>query len=117
VCANQAVLGLVPDERLVHGRFLFHWLRGRKKAMRERRTGSSHPNLNKELVLREPVPVLDLQRQREVADILDDLSATAVAADTLDDVLVRLRSALIDALLSGDHEIPASYDRFLDGAA
>jgi type I restriction enzyme, S subunit len=117
MCANQAVLGLVSDERLAHGRFLFHWLRGHKEAMRERRTGSSQPNLNKELVLQEPIPVLDLTSQREAADLLDDLSATAVAAATLDDVLVRLRSTLLDALVSGEHEIPASYDRFLDGAA
>jgi len=117
MCANQAVLGLVPDERLAHGRFLFHWLRGHKEAMRGRRTGSSQPNLNKELVLQEPIPVLDLRRQREVADLLDDLSATATAAATLDNVLVRLRSTLLGALLSGAHEIPVSYDRFLNGAA
>jgi type I restriction enzyme S subunit len=115
--SNQAVLGLVPDERLVDGRFLFHWLRSRKEAMRERRSGSSQPNLNKQLVLQEPVPALDLRRQHEVAAILDDLSVTAVAASALDDALVRLRDAVLGDLLAGEHVIPASYDRFLDGAA
>ena len=85
--------------------------------MRGRRTGSSQPNLNKELVLQEPIPMLDLTGQREVADLLDDLSGTAVAAATLDDVLVRFRDAVLGDLLSGNHPIPVSYDRFLDGAA
>ena len=117
MCANQAVLGLVPNAKLVQPRFLFHWLRGRKDAMRQRRTGSSQPNLNKELVLQERVPVLDVAREQEVAAVLDDLAANAQAADAVDDALVQLRGALLADLLSGDHVIPASYDRFLDGAA
>jgi restriction endonuclease S subunit len=58
----------------------------------------------------------DAERGRIVAtaDALDEVAASSsgVAAR-----LNALRGALLADLLSGDHEIPASYDRFLDGAA
>jgi type I restriction enzyme S subunit len=117
MASNQAVIGLVPDTGLVHGRFLFHWLRGCKESMRSRRSGSTQPNLNKGLVLLEQVPILDIVRQRVVAGALDALLDTAAAARRGDAAVRRLRSALLTDLLSGDHQIPATYDRFLDGAA
>lgn len=117
MASNQAVLGLVPDAGRVHPRFLFHWLRGSKESMRSRRSGSTQPNLNKELVLREQVPVLDLGRQRVLSEAFDALLDVAWAARRRDAALASARGALLADLLSGEPEIPASYDRFLDGAA
>lgn len=117
MCANQAVLGLIPDDDLVHPRFLFHWLRGRKESMRARRSGSSQPNLNKDLVLQEPVPLLPLPRQVELASVLDDLSATSAAALGFDHALANTQRLLLADLLAGRHVIPGSYDRLLDGVA
>jgi hypothetical protein len=34
--SNQAVLGLVPDPEAIEPRYLFHWMRSRKAALRER---------------------------------------------------------------------------------
>jgi len=73
MASNQAVLGLVPDENRVHPRFLFHWLRSRKESMRARRSGSTQPNLNKDLILQEQVPLVGLDRQIEAANALDAL--------------------------------------------
>jgi type I restriction enzyme, S subunit len=63
-----------------------------------------------------PVPVsLDAQHATvalltSVAHVRDRAHAAAVSTGAL-------RSTLRATLLSGDHEIPASYDRFLDGVA
>lgn len=115
--SNQAVLGLVANAALVEARFLFHWLRSRKASMRARRAGGPQPNLSKELVLDEPVPVLPLVRQRELASMLDQLSTTAIAARRIVPGLERLREGLMMELLSGAHEIPESYDPLLSEAA
>jgi type I restriction enzyme S subunit len=117
MAANQAVLGLVPDPNRVEPRFLFHWLRSRKDSMRDRRSGSSQPNLNKETVIQEPVPVVELDRQRVVASVLDALSETSGNSSKVVAAAERARTALVADLLSGEHEIPESYDRFLEGAS
>ncbi|HEY5482582.1 MAG TPA: restriction endonuclease subunit S [Propionibacteriaceae bacterium] len=79
------------------------------------RTGVSHINLRIFGDLRVPLPPLD--RQVVIAEQFDAANAVALAARLLHGRLDRLRSALLAGLLSGQHEIPASYDRFLDGAA
>ena len=117
MAANQAVLGLVPDPGRVDPRFLFHWLRSRKESLRERRSGSSQPNLNKETVLQEPVPIVELDRQRIVAGVLDALSETSRRNTAMAAATERARAAVVTDLLAGDHEIPASYDRLFEGAA
>ena len=66
--------------------------------------------------IRVPIPA-SLMEQVRIADALESASDLVDAARNCVLRLAALRSALLAALLSGDHEIPASYDRFLDGAA
>lgn len=117
MACNQAVLGLVPDPQRVDPRFLFHWMRDRKEALRERRTGSTQPNLNKAIVLREPVPDLPLERQRKLARVLDALSLVAGCADAHSTTLATAKGVVIAELLAGRHALLAGYDRFLDGTS
>ena len=117
MASNQAVLCVVADVDKIRPRFLYHWLRSRKSIMRQRRSGSTQPNLNKDLVLMEKVPRLAPRRQKEVAAALDALSAVSAASLRWNAAVRRLREGLLNKLLSGEHEIPASYDRFLDDAA
>ena len=58
----------------------------------------------------------EVERKR-ITVIADSLDEVVVAGLATQRRLGALRSALIADLLSGDHEIPPSYDRFLDGAA
>jgi type I restriction enzyme S subunit len=54
-----------------------------------------------------------LERERFVSTC-DALAATARAARSLEAASRKVRAALVDELLSGDHEIPASYDALLE---
>lgn len=117
MACNQAVLGLVPDSARADGRFLFHWLRSRKASLRQRRTGSTQPNLNKRIVLDEPFPDLPLQRQRDAASLLDALADYARRADAHAEALSEARSAVVLDLLAGRRALPSSYDRFLKARA
>lgn len=114
VTTNQAVLALIPNVDRIHSRFLLHAVRSRTESLRSRAVGAAQPNLSKSLVLAETVPVpQDLRDQRRWADLLD--AVRRVESDTQDEHL-RLqaaRSSLLTALLSGEHEIPESYDELM----
>lgn len=114
VTTNQAVLALIPNVDRIHSRFLLHAVRSRTESLRSRAVGAAQPNLSKSLVLAETVPVpQDLGDQRRWADLLD--AVRRVESDTQDEHL-RLqaaRSSLLTALLSGEHEIPESYDELM----
>jgi hypothetical protein len=46
-----------------------------------------------------------------------DFDSVSRRARDVESATTALRATLLADLLSGDHEIPSSYDRFLDGAA
>ncbi|MGO9179174.1 MAG: restriction endonuclease subunit S [Candidatus Limnocylindrales bacterium] len=60
-----------------------------------------------------PVPVPDIDQQASVAQTLDAVDATMAAVTCEAETIERLRTALLDDLLAGEHEISTSHDRFL----
>ncbi len=68
---NQAILGIVPNER-TDARFVAYWLRHyAPQAVAEARS-ATQANLNAEQVANFPFPNSSLQSQRRIADFLDD---------------------------------------------
>jgi hypothetical protein len=63
-----------------------------------------------------PLPV-SVEAQRVVVALLTAAAHVRDAAHNTAERTAALRSTLLGSMLSGEHEIPASYDRFLDGAA
>ena len=57
-----------------------------------------------------------LVEQRRIVDVIESVDGAVAAADAAAADARDLRSALLSDLLSGDHEIPESYDRFLGAA-
>ena len=51
-----------------------------------------------------------------IVDVVESVDGAIAAADVAAADARDLRSALLSDLLSGDHEIPESYDRFLGAA-
>jgi type I restriction enzyme S subunit len=74
-------------------------------------------SISKTTLSRFPVPEVALSRQQEWVDALDELDATAEAAAEGMRSLEELRSHMLTVLLSGEHEIPASYDELLEGVS
>jgi type I restriction enzyme S subunit len=73
--------------------------------------------LNQSSVTLSDVPVPDMDEQQRLVGDLASIEAIIVAHERNLEALVGLRNALLGHLLSGKHVLPASYDRFLDGAA
>ncbi len=80
-------------------------------------TSGSMKNISQKTIRDLRVPLIDAAEQRRLVRTVSALRRTAAAIDGAVASLASLRGALLADLLSGDHEIPASYDRFLDGAA
>lgn len=113
MATNQAVLALETDEKRLSPRWAFHALRSMTAIMKAQAVGAAQPNLSKERVLALEVPCPRLSTQASVVRVLDSLLQVKDRARRKADTLVELRAALVFDLLSGNHEIPASYDSLL----
>lgn len=61
-----------------------------------------------------PVPDVDLGIQARLVSVLQPFETNLDTARTTFDALRALRANLLTVLLSGEHEIPTSYDQFLN---
>jgi type I restriction enzyme S subunit len=78
--------------------------------------GSGVRNLNIEVAKEVVIPLPPLKVQREIAEVANGLDEFILAVEqTLVDAR-NLRSGLLSDLLSGEHEIPESYDVFVGAA-
>jgi type I restriction enzyme S subunit len=107
------------DRSRVLPRFVFWWLwaryqRGDTIAFQAKTTNIR--NLRVGDYLRLPILVPARDEQSRVVGVAEAFSHCFFAAQRQAESLARTRSALLDDLLSATHEIPTSYDRFLDGA-
>ena len=117
LATNQAVLSLVARPGVIEQGLLFHMLRWLSPNLKAQAVGAAQPNLSKERVLEAAIPVPPESEQSSLTALLDDLLEFEASCSEASWHASVLRAALLADLLSGDHEIPASYDRFLDGAA
>ena len=77
------------------------------------------PKINQSALMGLMVPDIADGAREEQAVVLDALDALRVGLGKERDALDRQRAALLGSLLTGDHEIPSSYDEFIrdEGAA
>ena len=80
-------------------------------------TSASMKNISQQTIRDLRVPLVDAAGQRRLVGTVSALRRSAAAIEVEVADLASLRAALLADLLSGAHEIPPSYDRFLDGAA
>ena len=63
-----------------------------------------------------PISLPPSNEQLRIVDTMTTLNTMVSTAQTALDRLRELRSSLLTVLLSGDHEIPKTYDQFLTEA-
>jgi type I restriction enzyme S subunit len=116
-CIHQNHVFAVRADGHVHSRWLAYWITSRRAREYFRscvKTSSGLGTINKRQVSQLPVPVPSLDVQTERIQVLDAARKVADGVASKNDALLRLRAALIGALLSGSYEITAeSYDRLL----
>ena len=85
------------------------------EALNEQTHGSTMKHITKKKLLVYPVNVPDVEVQRNVASLMQSVVQTFERARAQADAITTARRQVLTSLLSGDHEIPESYDKFLVG--
>ena len=78
--------------------------------------GSGVRNLNIEVVKKVKVNIPSIEVQKELASVINEFDDFIIKLVKHLHSVVGLRNALLSDLLSGEHEIPASYDKFMGAA-
>lgn len=78
--------------------------------------GSGVRNLNIEVVKKVKVKIPTIEVQRELASVINEFDNFIIKLTRQLHSGMDLRQALLSDLLSGDHEIPASYDKVIGAA-
>jgi type I restriction enzyme S subunit len=116
---SQSQMRLRPDPARARGEYVYLALSSPRLVSEiiSQKIATANPHINLGIFgrLRIPVPPLDVQAR--VVDLAFSAIAVRRAASRTTKTTRRLRAALLSDLMSGDHEIPPSYDRFLDAAA
>ena len=126
VATNQAIAWSVPNPKLIESRFLLLVAQSLEVEISSMARGATQRNINRAMLREFKFLLPPLIEQKRIVDVVTSVdtyihSLTASPSEiraTLDIVSTarRLRSALLADLLSGNHEIPASYDSLIGDA-
>jgi type I restriction enzyme S subunit len=78
--------------------------------------GSTVPSLDRKVLRSELVFAPPIEEQKRIVEIVSSMDDVIQSTEQAVVDAKNLRSGLLSDLLSGEHEIPASYDSFLGAA-
>jgi len=84
------------------------------KACVEMSAGTRMPRTSTTDLATIPVSLPPLSEQQRIVDIISSMNDVIRATEECSEVAIEFRSGLLSDLLSGNHEIPESYDSFLE---
>lgn len=115
VCFQNTVLRLRAVEGQTIDRFVAHWARHAfdSGAFAATSSGTSIFHIGAERAAEMLFPSMTLGQQELIVRLLDEAENATRLARAQVESLGSMRAALLSALLSGEREIPGSYDRFL----
>jgi type I restriction enzyme S subunit len=116
---SQSQMRLRVDPRLALGEYVYVALStdAVRDEIESRKIATANPHINLGIFGAVEIPLPDLDTQTRIAGTVLAIEEAEAAAAREEEAIRALRSALLADLLAGNHAIPPSYDRFLDGAA
>jgi type I restriction enzyme S subunit len=115
LATNQGFQSLIPSAQ-INNKFLMFWIQNNQQEFNSRAAGSTFKEISKANVRSIALALPPLAEQKRIVAIisaLDDVvNTTKLAASDAQS----LRTGLLSDLLTGEHEIPESYDRLLGAA-
>ncbi len=100
----------------LNARFLFLFMCVYVDTLRSHTQGSTIQYLKKSQFTEAPINLPPIAEQKRIVDLMRVVDDEVTTATKVAKSARHARAALLSDLLSGDHEIPASYDRFLEAA-
>jgi type I restriction enzyme S subunit len=109
---DNNVMGLLPHPEVVLPYYLFLAMEGVR--LSELSQEGAVPSVNQRLIGEIEIAVPSMSQQRRAVETMGELEESAEALSAHQRRLRSLREALLESLISADHQIPESYDRFLE---
>lgn len=113
LCTNQGFASLVCGPSVLP-KFLLYWCTVNTAEFTSRASGNTFPEISRSKVAGVPLVLPPLREQRRIVDLVESVDTAIADAAGARQSAVALRRATLGALLSGDHEIPSSYDDLLE---
>jgi len=123
VATNQAIAWSIPNTELVQPRFLLLVAQSLEGKISSMARGATQRNINRAMLREFAFLLPPIGEQKRIVDLVCSvdryiavLSSSPNATSSTSEVLgaaQKLRSALLGDLLSGNHQIPDSYDQHL----
>jgi type I restriction enzyme S subunit len=104
------------DEEKLNPLYLFHFMDKYVETLRNDTQGSTIQYLKKAQFTEAPIDLPPLDEQKRIVGIVSSMDEMIQSIDQAVEDAKNLRSGLLSDLLSGEHEIPASYDVFVGAA-
>jgi type I restriction enzyme S subunit len=102
---NQATANLVPDERLINGQYVFHYLMSERQNFIDLGQGGAQPNISQEIVRKHPIRLAPLAEQRRIVAklelLLGKVSSSQQRLSRVPGLLKRFRQSVLAAACSG----------------
>jgi type I restriction enzyme S subunit len=115
LCTNQGFQSLVPTKSVL-AKFLMFWIQRNRSEFQSRSAGSTFKEISKLNVKSIKVLLPPLPEQKRIVDIISALDGVIDSVEVTADEAQNVRSGLLSDLLSGNHEIPSSYDKSMGAA-
>jgi len=116
MATNQAIAFAKCKTELALPRYLLAYLQSQKSRFVEMGQGAAQPNISQTIIKSWPLTLPPISFQVEVISTIDYFDVHLLNLERSIDASRAVRSSILSDLLSGDHEIPASYDKLMDVA-
>jgi type I restriction enzyme S subunit len=116
MATNQAIAFAYPSVETLDNRFLLSFLQTQKLHFVEAGQGAAQPNISQTVLKAWPILLPPLDEQKRIVEIVTSMDDVIQSTEQAVTDAKNLRSGLLSDLLSGEHEIPESYDVFVGAA-
>jgi restriction endonuclease S subunit len=116
MATNQAIAFARCHPNLALPKYLLAYLQTQKSKFVEMGQGAAQPNISQTIIKSWPIDLPPIPYQNHLVSTMDVFDATLFTLQSNIHSSKLLRSSLLSDLLSGEHEIPASYDKVMGAA-
>jgi type I restriction enzyme S subunit len=113
LCTNQGFQSLIPGASVLP-EYLMYWIQMNRSEFESRSAGSTFKEISKSNVQSIKISLPPLEVQERIIETISEFDLMAERVQSLRDSAINLRAGLLSKLLSGEHEIPDSYDKLMD---
>jgi len=113
---NQQISGLIPLDNNLDDNYLFYWIQYSKPILEGLAAGTSFKRISTSVLKTVSIRFPQIGVQQKIAELISQMDDFIESIQHASIEAKNLRSGLLSNLLSGEHEIPSSYDKVIGAA-